>query len=288
MLGTTMLNVVISLFLIYLLLALCTTIVLELLAGAFKARSRLLRGAIRRMLMDPKEEDLARAFYHHPLIKALWTGERPPSYIAPATFATVTLDILRAYGDPDGSKHHPGLAALARQSKGGEDFTKKVEAWFVEATSRVSGEYGRWSRLIGLGLGLALAVSLNVDTIALTRFLVNEPKIAAAIAGSADKVLSELESKKVELTLPDLLTKIDTFSLPTGWRCGATSSGSRDCVMQGMLNADTSQWLGWILTALAVSLGAQFWFDMLQKVVSLRSSVKLPTPTTPTTQGAAS
>ena len=33
---------------------------------------------------------------------------------------------------------------------------------------------------------------------------------------------------------------------------------------------------GWILTALAISLGAPFWFDMLNKVVSIRSSGKAP------------
>ncbi len=32
--------------------------------------------------------------------------------------------------------------------------------------------------------------------------------------------------------------------------------------------------LGWILTALAISLGAPFWFDLLSKLVNLRSSLK--------------
>ncbi len=32
--------------------------------------------------------------------------------------------------------------------------------------------------------------------------------------------------------------------------------------------------LGWILTAVAISMGAPFWFDMLNKVVAVRSSVK--------------
>ena len=32
--------------------------------------------------------------------------------------------------------------------------------------------------------------------------------------------------------------------------------------------------LGWLLTALAVSLGAPFWFDMLNKFIVVRSTVK--------------
>jgi hypothetical protein len=31
---------------------------------------------------------------------------------------------------------------------------------------------------------------------------------------------------------------------------------------------------GWLLTALAISLGAPFWFDMLGKVISIRAATK--------------
>ena len=32
--------------------------------------------------------------------------------------------------------------------------------------------------------------------------------------------------------------------------------------------------LGWLLTALAVSMGAPFWFDLLNKFIVIRSTVK--------------
>jgi hypothetical protein len=34
--------------------------------------------------------------------------------------------------------------------------------------------------------------------------------------------------------------------------------------------------LGWMLTILAISLGAPFWFDMLNKLVNIRSAGKSP------------
>jgi hypothetical protein len=37
-------------------------------------------------------------------------------------------------------------------------------------------------------------------------------------------------------------------------------------------------WLGWALTAIAVSLGAPFWFDVLNKFITIRSSGKTPEP----------
>jgi hypothetical protein len=34
--------------------------------------------------------------------------------------------------------------------------------------------------------------------------------------------------------------------------------------------------LGWLITAFAVSLGAPFWFDLLNKFVNVRASGKAP------------
>jgi hypothetical protein len=34
--------------------------------------------------------------------------------------------------------------------------------------------------------------------------------------------------------------------------------------------------IGWMLTAVAVSLGAPFWFDLLNRFMNLRNSVKAP------------
>jgi hypothetical protein len=50
---------------------------------------------------------------------------------------------------------------------------------------------------------------------------------------------------------------------------------------RGSLRDSTAQdWferiLGWILTVLAISLGAPFWFDLLNKFVNIRSNGKSP------------
>lgn len=38
----------------------------------------------------------------------------------------------------------------------------------------------------------------------------------------------------------------------------------------------STRWVGWLLTALAISLGATFWFDMLNKLISLRNAGNKP------------
>ena len=40
--------------------------------------------------------------------------------------------------------------------------------------------------------------------------------------------------------------------------------------------------IGWTITSLAVSLGAPFWFDTLNRFMQLRSSGSPPPPVTPT------
>ncbi len=52
----------------------------------------------------------------------------------------------------------------------------------------------------------------------------------------------------------------------TGWTWKGDKGGWWEQVMW--------HWLGWLLTALAISLGAPFWFDLLNKFIVVRSAVK--------------
>ena len=52
----------------------------------------------------------------------------------------------------------------------------------------------------------------------------------------------------------------------TGWTWAGDRGGWWDQLLW--------HWLGWLLTALAISLGAPFWFDLLNKFIVIRSAVK--------------
>jgi len=57
-------------------------------------------------------------------------------------------------------------------------------------------------------------------------------------------------------------------NVPIGWsRAGLQNMQSNPMLWLGAL-------LGWFLTACAASLGAPFWFDVLGKIIVVRSSVK--------------
>ena len=83
------------------------------------------------------------------------------------------------------------------------------------------------------------------------------------------------------MTLQEVTAKIETLGLPIGWPLGwpsppadAQNEKSGSAPMDWYLALLQSHLGGWLLTALAASLGAPFWFDILNKFMVVRSTVK--------------
>lgn len=89
------------------------------------------------------------------------------------------------------------------------------------------------------------------------------------------------------------LDQLDKLGLPIGWKnygCALCEppieckidAGDRGWLGQACLKSAYPHWVrcwflifaGWLITALAISLGAPFWFDTLNKLIVVRSTVK--------------
>jgi hypothetical protein len=110
----------------------------------------------------------------------------------------------------------------------------------------------------------------------------------ASVIAIATKVAQESAQtpESVDATkLNEALTKTENTlrSLPIGWNCvgnpttAAASAilnqvtlGYWECVKTKLPTVTLIQVLGWMLTAIALTLGAPFWFDLLQKFVNIR------------------
>jgi hypothetical protein len=57
--------------------------------------------------------------------------------------------------------------------------------------------------------------------------------------------------------------------LPIGWGSRVTSVAWPDYPL-------VTRFIGWLLTAVALSLGAPFWFDLLNKLVNMRHGMQKP------------
>ena len=72
--------------------------------------------------------------------------------------------------------------------------------------------------------------------------------------------------------------QLRTLGLPLGWESPDDPQrkwpGTNFFQAGGWWQQLRWHWLGWLLTALAISLGAPFWFDLLNKFIVIRSAVK--------------
>ena len=306
MFGSHILEIAIGLVFVYLFLSVVCSAVSELIARALKWRARDLERGIRNLLADPLKAD---EFFRHPLVKGL--GEKPeegkkfnrvrglmggpagkPSYIRSRTFALALLDTV-APADPgadskvfkdvrDGvakltnSEMRRALLALVDEASGDlKKALENVENWFNEAMDRVSGWYKRKAQLTVLLLALAVTVALNVDTVMIVNGLSQDSVLRAAVVARAEEIAKKplTAGPDTSLTLAEELdAQVQQLQLPIGW-------SSKHGDPRG-LPVDSFAWagkiVGLLLTTMAVSLGAPFWFDVLNRFTNLRGTGKQP------------
>ncbi len=211
---------------------------------------------------------------------------------------------------------HPLTQALrSAATAAGEDveaFRVLVDKWFDDAMDRLSGVYKRNTQILLFGLGLGLAVAFNVDTLHMVGSLLSDkPALANAVAAATQttETIAKANSSATgsvgtaggteENNLKDAITqsqrnvldaadRLIEASLPIGWHaCPAKPDKSQGGVLcLGWYNTSASPHydllvavLGWFVTALAVSFGAPFWFDLLNSFVNIRAAGPKPKAT---------
>jgi hypothetical protein len=157
-------------------------------------------------------------------------------------------------------------------------------------------EYKRNLQVISFAVGFAIAGALNLDTLALVSHLYRDKEAREATVALAVQVAEKngkevfdkcyalpAEQRKKETECAQLDGLVDAVQgrnanlgkLPIGWRAPQASPQPVPWI-----SADAWLWgsraLGWLLTALAVSMGAPFWFDLLNKLVNIRHGMRRP------------
>ena len=304
--GMPPLDLAVGLAFIFLLLSLLASTIQEFIAALFGLRARTLEQGLRNMLAG--EEDVLAAFYKHPLIDALYRGEvkkedlgkgglrrtKGPSYVSPRSFAAFMLDaVAPAEGKLNVFKTAAGetkeLPAAIKErlqpllDAAGDDlkaYRKSLEAWYDDSMARVSGWYKRKTQVIILVIGAVLVLALNANTLTIADRLWSDQTIRAALVQQADQAASQPEGDDARERLAnaaDDVASVAKLGVPMGW------SGDAKPDWGGTAWVTTVG--GWLLTILAISLGAPFWFDTLGRLSRLRSSGKPETPLPATGSG---
>jgi len=164
-------------------------------------------------------------------------------------------------------------------------FKDKVEAWFSGNMVRVSGWYKRQIQKILLVVAFVLAALMNIDSIRIAKELPHNPELRQSLVeqvlnnqsvvnqvkngvdtGQASDSLDSL-SNQYQL-IQQTANQLESFELPIGWHGFSQYSE----------NFRWFDWLlliiGWFISAFAASMGADFWFSSIGKLINLRASGK--------------
>lgn len=292
MFGSLALEIAISLALLYLLLGLLCSMVNEWVAGMTGLRAKNLWDGVRNLLYDSEGSGLAKELYDHPLIKNLAKPGQRPSYVPSRTFALALFDLVAPAQDAMSAKTLPHVrnsiatipnaqvktALVALIDDAGEDVKKaraNVEQWYDDAMDRVSGWYRKKTQVLILVWALAVTVTLNADTILIANTLAQDAALRASMVALAETTTKEPLPQEAA-QLKQLYAKVQKLGLPIGW--------SRDSNDATAVPSSSGGWalkiIGLMITTIAVSLGAPFWFDVLNKMINIRSAGKQPERTT--------
>ncbi len=308
MFGLPILEVAIGLSFAYLLLALICTAVNETIAGITRRRAHFLEKGIKSLLgSDP---DLEKKVFEHPLIVSLASKEgTKPSYLPASRFALALMDVLTGKGKQaddvealrDGMKTIKSTslqtslsAVLADSTQTLATNQRKIEAWYNDEMDRVSGWYKRRTILWIWLLAIVLTLALNADSIQMSRTLwVNQAVRSAVVESAKSRAQREQPEallplavhqepnapKKATALLPhnnDVLTKEEQSELSqlTGWSDDIKQWSQKTGWFR--IWYAVSHIIGWMLTIVAISLGAPFWFDILNRFMNIRSAGRAP------------
>lgn len=280
-----MLETVAALAFVYALLSVVASAFKELLEAAVQRRKKDLKGALEDLLSP----EGARQLLEHGQIEAVLNAPGAdldkyrnwPSYLEPATFASVAAQMHQLKK----LKNCKLTRALDRYAGRAEDLAQHIEQLYVQRMERLGGSFKRNAQWWLLGLGLACAVAMDADTIRLARDLGHDSSRRAMVTALAQDAASleklkgdcgqQLGVKDVGQLTPDRLLQCVDSALPgvLGW-----NPAERDRLQQPSGGEWLLGWvlklIGYLLTAAAVSMGAPFWFDVLNKVSNLRSTLK--------------
>jgi hypothetical protein len=157
-----------------------------------------------------------------------------------------------------------------------------IEDWYSAMGDRIGGWYKRHTQLVAFIVASGLTLAGNVDTFAIAKSLMVNETLRAEMVKTAFALKEEslscppdksgeqcLDYKETQLN--ERIQRIQNVGLPIGWsHAGGLRSPSEFL----------EKFLGLLITMVATSLGDPFWFDLLNKFVNIRSTVKpqLPKP----------
>jgi len=274
MFGSQALETVIGLVFFFLAISIFVTSVQEFIATALALRSATLDKGLQQLVAQGGAlNQVGQALLDHPDV----SPTRAKAYVTAVDFSHAVVDVLSEGNPaasfdqisatigklPDGPLKTAAIAAAARAQGQLTQFEQQLSTWFDNSMENLSSKYKRFSGYLSLGLGAVLAFLFNLDAIHITRALwvsdaLREQTVAVAAAEAA-------KSAPGTVFIPADHT-LDAFGFHVNW-------------FDASWGFSGLAFFGCAITAFAISLGAPFWFDILQNLMNLRGTGAKPART---------
>jgi len=286
------LEVAIGLIVIYYLLGSVVSLITQWINEAFESRGKALQQYLIKIVGEKKVEDLIRL----PQVQAL----RPIRYknflnvfgsiTEPKKLEKIPVAILvDAFFDLSGlsRKKEMDLLQLAEiidklpDSEGKNafiswinqgvtniaDLRTRTTAYFTGLMEQAADTFRARARSFVIMLSIGITLLLGTDSIQLAETLWTNVELRAIAAAQADAVVAE---GGTNADLSDLLDDLGQFPIKIGWWQTQEFPKSPDVEAWALFIFWKALGLG--ITAVAVSQGASFWYDVLKKVSSPATS----------------
>ncbi len=204
------------------------------------------------------------------------------------------------------------LRSLALQANNMETLRKSIEGWFDNCMDRATGWYKRKIKLVVFIIAGIITIGFNIDTLFIIKAARQDSTLRRELNNLADRLVNDPNVNKLVTSLPGpdndyyedyeddaSVTSADSTAVTTADQplpgAGRTTPEERIEQLKALENiiGDTAlpvgwtdankkftiwKTFGWALSILALSAGAPFWFDILKKLVNLRTTGPKPQP----------
>ncbi|MGK7921560.1 MAG: hypothetical protein AB4080_16295 [Trichodesmium sp.] len=161
---------------------------------------------------------------------------------------------------------------IAETGNAFHQFQKEVENWFDNGMERAGGVYKRNARGVAFLIGLTIAIAANVDTLHIMDTLSKDSLLRETISSYSEVLVSQTNENPNEEELQRVQTEIDEaldmLQLPIGWGQKRNNNTSEDKL--SIYLAGLKRLFGWIVSGIAISMGADFWFNLLRKIFDVK------------------
>lgn len=311
--GLEALDVAIGLALYFIALSVVCSTINEALATAFAWRAETLILGLRKLLGTSESVDAVLGVRQVERLVAddrlLSKSSRAPSYLPARVFSLAALDTLApevaeklrtedpsqppsadlmedleeqiATVDNDAIREMLGSAVGDARANIGA-LRGSLEQEFDAVMDRASGWYRRKARFWLTAIAILVVGVANADAISLADRLSKDDALRASVVSSAtqqiksgqpsvpagkDTEADDEEDLKAELQLiAERVDDVEQLGFPLGWSDANTPEASADEIVKKVT--------GLLLTVIALSLGAPFWFDVLGKFAAVRLTGK--------------